>query len=94
MLRSFGSRASLVLLVFGLSACGNGGRINFDPGFSTNVHKVPGYNMVPASEALTIEQGKTIANGYHAKVQLNNMSGTKLVSGAYTAKMKFTTRHR
>lgn len=94
---------TLKLIIFtfaftlGLSACGNGGSINFmDEGSSappTSTNSVSAFDLVPASQALVIESGKTAANGYHAKLQLNPLKGQTLTApGGYKANLKFTSR--
>lgn len=83
------------LVAFSLSACGNGGSINFNnPGNSnpTNNRGV-GVTFVPASQALAIESGKTTATGYHAKLQLNPLQSTELTGSSYKLKLKHTVRN-
>jgi hypothetical protein len=86
------------LTLFFCVACNNGGKIQFfDDSSVAPVPQAPksaGYSFVPASQALMVESGKTTANGYHAKVQFNPQSGTKLTGGGYTVKLKYTTRNR
>jgi hypothetical protein len=92
-IRQFARPIGILLLLLGLTACGNGGSINFIDGGSTSQTGISSFNMVPASQALAVESGKTPANGYHAKLQLNPLKGQALSgSGGYKATMKLTTR--
>jgi hypothetical protein len=78
-----------------LVACGNGGSIQFQPSpVPAPLNRGAAITMVPASEALAIESGKTTANGYHAKVQLNFTKGTTAAAGAYDVQLKHTVRNR
>lgn len=86
-------------LAFFCIACGNGGGILFlepsqpsvDP--STG-NKTSSFNLIPASQALMVESGKTPANGYHAKMQMTPIGGQKFTAaGGYKAKLKYTTRN-
>lgn len=76
-------------------ACGNGGSIQFQPGTGpvTN-NRGAASSMVPASQALAIESGKTTANGFHAKVQLNFQKGTKVTGSGYEVELKHTVRNQ
>lgn len=81
---------TLISFAFFLTACGNGGHVDFTPEFLAKLNKPAGYNMVPASRALA-----TSSNGYSAKVQLNPVSGIRSSAGnGYSAQMKFTVRNR
>lgn len=80
-----------------VSACGNGGSINFHDSSSqeppaSNVNKNAGFNMVDGSRALVIESGKNVGTGYHGKLELNPVGGQKVQGGGYTGRLKFTTR--
>lgn len=80
-----------------LNACGNGGSISFEPSPTPNPtinDRGADLTIVPASVALSIESGKTTANGYHAKLQLNPNKGVELTGSGYTLKMKHATRNR
>lgn len=77
-----------------LTACGNGGKINFFDSSSTASNSPAGFNMVPGSKALVIESGKTTTNGYHAKIEYNTLKGqTFTAAGGYSARLDFTSRH-
>jgi hypothetical protein len=76
-------------------ACGNGGHIEFTPEYIAKTKKGAGFNMVPGSQALAIEQGQTFATGYSAKLQLSPIKGTTLSSpSGHTARLKYTVRNR
>lgn len=78
-----------------LSACGSGGSIEFFDGTSpAGTPRGVATTMVPASIALAIESGKTTADGYHAKLQLNPRKGRQLSGGGYSVELKHTTRNR
>lgn len=79
-----------------LAACGNGGSINFKNPTQTVVENKPSsFAYVPASQALVIQSGQTIANGYHGKLEYNPIAGQNLTGpGGYKAKIKFTARNR
>lgn len=86
-------------IVCGLVACGNKGQINFvedgaGRGPDSSTYQNAGFNLVAGSQALMVESGKTTANGYHAKVQLNEQKGISLSGGGLRANIKFTTRTR
>lgn len=86
---------SLMSLTLSISACGNGGHVDFNPDFLAKQAKPTAFNLVPASRALAIESGKTIATGYSAKLQLSDIKGTHLAAGnGYTAQVKYTVRNR
>jgi hypothetical protein len=86
---------AIAMAAFSTVACGNGGSINFQPGvLPTFNNRGAATTSVPASSALWIESGKTTANGYHAKVQINPVKGTQLTGGGYEVKMKHTVRNR
>lgn len=91
---SLASKFILTFAFLSAAACGNGGRIEFDPGFVAKTSKGPGFNLVPASNALVVESGKNVSTGYHAKVQLNTVKGTQLTGSGYAAKLKYTARNR
>lgn len=80
------------------AACGNGGRINFEPGFGNTQptsNKPTSFSVVPASKALVVEDGKDVSTGYHAKVQLNPVKGLKMTATTgHSATMKYTVRNR
>jgi hypothetical protein len=89
----------LAFLSFILSfttACGNGGSVIFAPDAqpSTANSRPTGYTLVPGSQALMLQSGHvSTATGYHAKVQLNSIGGTKMSSpSSHQAVIKFTTR--
>lgn len=94
MYREFCTRLILSALFLLTAACGNGGSINFDPGYIARTSKTPGFTLVQGGRALAVESGKTVATGVHAKLELNSTKGTTLTSGSYTAKIKYTTRNR
>jgi hypothetical protein len=74
-------------------ACDSGGKIEFHDGHRESEIGVPRFNLVPASVALAIEPGKSRANGYHAKLEINPVGGQKLKSGSgYELKLKYTGR--
>lgn len=84
-----------VMAALSTVACGNGGSINFQPGvIPTTNSSGSSTSLVPASNALWIESGKTVANGYHAKLQINPTKGTSLTASGYELKMKHTVRNR
>lgn len=84
------------LLMSLLNACGNGGSINFKNPTQTVVENKPSaYNYVPGSQALVVQNGHTIANGYHGKLEYNPIRGQNMQGpGGYKARMKFTGRNR
>ena len=75
-----------------LTACGNGGSINFtnedsDNPPPTTSNKPAGFNAVPGSLAYSS------GGGYSAKLQANPLKGqTVTAPGGYKATLRFTTR--
>ncbi len=92
--QAFLYRASMLLgsLMF-FAACSGGGQVDF-ASLNSN-YAPPAFNLVPASEALAVEVGKTVDTGYSAKIELNPIQGQRLTSSeGYALRLKSTTRTR
>ncbi|MBX3023000.1 MAG: hypothetical protein KF799_15095 [Bdellovibrionales bacterium] len=84
----------LAAVLLTASACGNGGSINFDPGYLTKTYAVPKFTMTEGGLALVVEDGLTPTTGYHGKLQFNSVSGIKMSNASHYAKIKYTVRNR